>query len=67
MFNENALKNKIQTYKNRIWEFFDTLTVNAKVKDEEDKRLDQSSFESFPASDSPAHRSKSTEDRTLNH
>jgi hypothetical protein len=66
-FNENELKNKIQTYKNKIWHFFDGLGSHGKMKDLDDRKIDVSSAESFPASDSPAHRSKSTEDRTQTH
>ena len=66
-FNENAVKNKIQTYKNVLWHFFDRLGDTAKIREDEDRKLDVSSAESFPASDAPAHRAKSTEDRTLTH
>lgn len=65
-FNENAVKNKIQTYKNRIWEFFDHLSTH-ESKDDDEMRLDREIEESFPASDSPAHRSKSSEDRVIRH
>ena len=62
-FNENAVKNKIQTYKNRVWDFFDRMIVTKAEREAEEKKLDHEIKESFPASDAPAHRSVSIEDR----
>ncbi len=62
LFNENAIKNKIQTYKNKIWSFFDGLMTTEKEKRHEEHLLDHELKESFPASDPPAHRAKSMED-----
>jgi hypothetical protein len=57
-FNKNALKNKFQHYKRQCTEIFDK-----KRKKEENKKVDEASWESMDASDPPAHISKSPEDR----
>lgn len=63
--NKNALKNKIQHYKVL---FFETLNDFLSKRDHtkiENEKADEASRESFPASDPPAHFSKSTEDRQI--
>lgn len=59
-FNKNALKNKIQHYKQVFADFF-----RAKEKAEENRKVDEASWESMDASDPPAHISKSPEDKVL--
>lgn len=61
LFNENAIKNKIQHYKMALKHFF---LVLARKIDDTEERLDATSADSFPASDPPGHLSKSSEDRT---
>ena len=63
--NKNALKNKIQHYKVL---FFETLNDFLSKRDTtriENEKADEASRESFPASDPPAHFSKSSEDRQI--
>ncbi len=59
-FNKNALRNKIQHYKQMLSEF-----LLKKEKEEENRKVDEASWESMDASDPPAHISKSTEDKVL--
>lgn len=59
-FNKNALRNKIQHYKQVVADFF-----RAKQKAEENRKVDEASWESMDASDPPAHISKSSEDKVL--
>ncbi len=59
-FNKNALKNKLQHYKCQIAELF-----QKKEKEEENRKVDEASWESMDASDPPAHISKSAEDKAL--
>lgn len=59
-FNKNALKNKIQHYKKTVSELF-----MKKQKAEENKKVDEASWESMDASDPPAHISKSLEDKIM--
>ncbi len=59
-FNKNALKNKIQHYKRTISELF-----LKKEKEEENRKVDEASWESMDASDPPAHISKSAEDKVI--
>jgi hypothetical protein len=59
IFNENEIKNKIQTYKMKFEHLYEKFNEwKSSNMDKEDK-LDESLDESFPASDSPSHRSKS--------
>lgn len=60
--NENAFKNKVQTFKEKVWQFYDSLIQTKEEKEANEKRLDQELKDSFPASDPSAHRSKSVED-----
>ncbi|MFL5785193.1 MAG: hypothetical protein ACJ76H_11320 [Bacteriovoracaceae bacterium] len=59
-FNKNAIKNKIQHVKCQVTDLF-----LKKKKAEENKKVDEASWESMDASDPPAHISKSTEDKVL--
>lgn len=59
-FNKNAIKNKIQHYKRRLEEFFEQ-----KQKEEENRKVDEASWESMDASDPPGHISKSREDKFI--
>ncbi len=65
MFNENAIKNKVQTYKNDIRCFFSRLTTPQAVIDAEERKIDKALKESFPASDPLGFTSKSLEDKEL--
>lgn len=58
--NKNAVRNKIQHYKQQLIEIF-----MKKKKAEESKKVDEASIESMDASDPPAHFSKSREDKVL--
>lgn len=57
-FNKNALKNKLQHYKCQITGLF-----KFRERKENNKKVDEASWESMDASDPPAHISKSTEDK----
>jgi hypothetical protein len=59
-FNKNAIKNKIQHVKCQVADLF-----QKKKKAEENKKVDEASWESMDASDPPAHISKSIEDKVL--
>ncbi len=59
-FNKNAIKNKIQHYKQQFAELF-----QKDRKKEENKKVDEASWESMDASDPPAHISKSYEDKVM--
>lgn len=61
-FNKNAIKNKIQHYKRQACEIF-----MRKRKEEENRKVDEASWESMDASDPPAHISKSLEDKIHHH
>lgn len=66
LFNENAIKNKIQTYKMKVEHLLERIDEWRKESLEMSKedKLDEAIDESYPASDAPAHRSKSQIDRT---
>lgn len=59
-FKKNELRNKIQHYKQMFFELF-----MKKQKEEDNRKVDEASWESMDASDPPAHISKSTEDKVL--
>lgn len=63
--NENALKNKIQTFKNDIRGFFQKLATTKKDRLAEERKMDKALKESFPASDPLGFTSKSSEDKSL--
>lgn len=58
--NKNAIKNKLQHYKKQFSELF-----MRKQKAEDNRKVDEASWESMDASDPPAHISKSVEDKVL--
>ncbi len=58
-FKKNALKNKIQHYKQEFGDLF-----LKKKKAEESKKVDEASFESMDASDPPAHLASDTRDKS---
>lgn len=59
-FRKNALKNKIQHFKCLLSDLF-----LKKEKEEENRKVDEASWESMDASDPPAHISKSREDKVI--
>lgn len=61
--NKNALKNKLQHYKVLLLETFNDFLSKRDSTKIENEKADEASRESFPASDPPAHFSKSTEDQ----
>lgn len=65
LFNENEIKNKIQTYKMKFEHLYAKFSDWRKhIENTVEDKLDEALDESFPASDAPAHRSKSLIDKT---
>lgn len=59
-FNKNALRNKLQHYKQRVLDL-----LRAKERRENDKKVDEASWESMDASDPPARGSNRSDDKVL--
>jgi hypothetical protein len=64
IFNKNALRNKLQHYRQNLRRLKDRLRKDDGVMSANEK-ADLASKESFPASDPPGHISKTTEDKNL--
>lgn len=64
-FNKNALKNKFQHYKMQVADFVNRIRGSEESLKTQNRKADEASMESFPASDPPGHISKSTEDKHL--
>lgn len=65
LINKNAVKNKIQHYKQMLVGLPEKLREFRHKSETQSEKVDEASLESFPASDPPGHHSKSAEDKHL--